>query len=101
VLLSANVKVTEATTPFGMLLVAIPTATQVYDPELAVQDKVLPAAVADGPAMALTELTSPGYVSVHCKAAGSLPAGEFTESANVTLPPLAVPEERVREPDWP
>lgn len=50
------------------------------------QDKVLPAAVAAGPAVPVTEVTCPqGKLRVHCKAEGSLPLGDVSERFMMTF----------------
>jgi hypothetical protein len=68
-------------------------------PEPEEQVNVLPALVADNPATAEIEMTLlAGKVSVHCNAAGSLPAGEVRVRFKETVPLVAVvPEDRANE----
>jgi len=60
---------------------------------------VAPAAVADGPALALTVTICEGLnVNVHWSPAGWLPAAEVRERLSVTVPPGATaPEDSARE----
>jgi hypothetical protein len=59
----------------------------------------LPALLADDPTVADTDKTLlTGNVNVHCRAAGSLPAGDVKFRFRETAPfAAAVPEARVRE----
>lgn len=68
-----------ATTPLEIMVEFEPETRQVYPATVVVHDRDFPAAVVAGPAATLTLGTlEPGYVSVHCNPAGSLPAGELT-----------------------
>jgi len=63
------------------------------------QLSVLPALVADVPAVAEIETTLlEGNVNVHCTAEGSLPAGEVRVRFKETVPSAAVvPDDKARE----
>jgi hypothetical protein len=67
----AGVTCTTAATPSAMVCWFNPNSTQVYDPPPFAQETDFPAAVAAGPAVALTEATSAvEKFSFHCRAAG-------------------------------
>ena len=68
-------------------------------PVSAIQLMFLNALVATGPRLALIEaILAAGYVRVHCRAAGSEPAGEARFRFKETVPSApAVPEDSVRE----
>jgi hypothetical protein len=53
-----KLKVTDATTPFEIVFESKLLAVHVYDPLLTVHVTVLPAELADGPALRLTATTS-------------------------------------------
>jgi hypothetical protein len=85
----ANESVTTATVPFEILPAFMPDTRQVYAPEAATQLIVLDALVAAVPALAEMETTLlGGYVKVHCKAAGSLPAGDVKFRFTDIAPPV-------------
>jgi hypothetical protein len=100
---AAIIRFTIATVPFWIGVLFMPQAKQVYTPELAVQLSVLPALLAEDPALAEIDRTLlVGKVNVHWRAAGSLPAGDVKSRVRDTAPfAAAVPEERVRESVWP
>ena len=64
-------------------------------PEPPEQFKVFPAAVRAVPALAEMDMTlAAGYVSIHCRAAGSLPEGEVRTRFKDTVPfAPAVPDD--------
>ena len=96
---TAMVKFTTATVPFEMMPAFIPEARHVYVPEVVEQLNVLLAEVTVAPELTEIETTlARGYVNVHCRADGSLPAGEVRIKLRATVPlEAAVPDERARE----
>ncbi|MBV8843353.1 MAG: hypothetical protein JO307_11135 [Bryobacterales bacterium] len=87
-----SAKLNEAMMPFEMMLEFIPFRAQLYVPKSIAQDNVFPAAVAAGPGVPVTIVTSPaGKFRVHCKAEGSLPAGEESERFIITFVDEVVP----------
>ena len=100
----AIVRLTTATTPSDKVLAFMPDNMQVYVPEPAIQLTVLPASLADCPAVAEMAITFPaGYVNVHSRAAaGSLFAIEDRLRPKETVPFVAVaPDDRIMEPVCP
>jgi hypothetical protein len=96
---AVRLKVSEATTPLPIAFAFIPSSTQLYPAGATAQVTVLLAAVAAGPAAAVTEFTSPpGYVIAHWSATSDEVAAV---KVRVTLPPaVALPAESVKE-SWP
>jgi len=95
----AMVRFTTPTVPLAMIAAFMPSATQVYVPALEAQVNVLPALVAAVPAIAEMETTLlGGYVKVHWRAAGSLPAGDVRLRLREAVPlAAAVPDDSCRE----
>jgi hypothetical protein len=96
----ATVTLTTPTTPFCIAEVSKPDSTQTYEPGFDAQVRDLPTAFALAPGAALIEATLAGeYVSVHCKPAGWLPAGEVRYRPNVAAPPTpSVPDDNANVP---
>jgi len=95
----AMVRFTTPTVPLAMIAAFRPSARQVYVPAPEAQVNVLPALVAAVPAIAEMETTLlGGYVKVHCRAAGWLPAGDVRVRLRETVPlAAAVPDDSCRE----
>jgi len=83
----AKVKLITATVPFAIVLEFMPETMHVYPPDPANHANVFEAPVATAPALTEKEVTSLcEYVNVHCKAAGSLPAGAVKVRFNDIVP---------------
>ena len=97
-LIGESVTVTTATTPLLMALAFMPDAKQTNVPLPEPQLSVFPAAVSDGPAAALSEMTSVGeYVSIHCRDAGPLLLAFNERFSESELPFSADPEVKLKD----
>ena len=75
-----------AITPLAMVLRFSPNKRHVSLPVDGKHVAAFPAAVAAGPAVTVTDWTDPGYVSVHCKAAGFAPPDSVSGTVVVIDP---------------
>jgi hypothetical protein len=96
---AAIVRCTTAATPFEMIVLFIPEATQLNMPTPPKQFSDLPAAVMAVPEFTKMETTfAGGYVTVHSIADGSLPAGDVRVRFKATVPSeAAVPDDKTSE----
>ena len=90
---------TVAATPLGIVFELTPVARQVYALALPAQVTDLFAETNAAPAATVKPVTlADGWLKVHCKAAGSFPAGEDKERLSDTaLPATAVPDESTKD----
>jgi hypothetical protein len=93
---SATVIVTTATVPLAIVVAFMPAATQVTDAAAVAHVTDLPAAMRAGPAATVTEaISTDGYESVHCRAAGAV-APVILRFTEMDPPDAAEPEFRLR-----
>ncbi len=83
----ASVTLTVASTPLPIVESVVPIATQVTEPLVGLQVRVLLALLTAAPAATATELTSPGAnANVHCDPAGAVPLA-LNDRLSDTEPP--------------
>ena len=96
------VTVTTAIVPLGITVALKPARTQTYEPAVSLHATDFPAALALGPATAVTAVRSvAGKTSAHCSAAGSAPVGEDSVRLSDVVPPWSVAADESVRALWP
>ena len=94
----ARVTVSVASTPLPIVESVAPTATQVTEPLVGLQVRVLLALPTAAPGATATDLTSPGANAiVHCDPAGAVPLALNDRLSETEPPRTAEPDARLRD----